>query len=504
MAPPAAVPPRLRVEGLTKRFGAVAANDGVTLEVAPGELHALLGENGAGKSTLSACLYGLYRPDAGRILVDGWPVALRSPAEAIAAGIGLVQQHFVLVPGFTVRENITVGTAGSGLGARAAARQRIAGLARRLGLALDPEARVADLSVGEQQWVEILKAVYLGARLLILDEPTASLTPQESERLFAVIRSMTEEGIAVLLISHKLAEVMQADRVTILRRGRSEATLVPARSSPGALARLMVGRDVELRPPRPAGVPGAPMLEVEALWVERARGVPALRGVGFTVRRGEILGLAGVAGNGQSELFETLVGVRRPLRGSIRLDGRPIAGRRPAEILAAGVGHAPEDRFALGLVPDFSVAENLALGRQRSRDFARLGFLDRGRLRRFAEARVRDFAIATPSVAAPVRTLSGGNAQKVILARELAQSRDCLLLNQPTRGLDVGVVEQLYRLLLEKRREGYAILLCSEELDDLLALADRIAVIFRGEIMAVLEAAAADRTRLGLLMAGQA
>jgi general nucleoside transport system ATP-binding protein len=499
-----AAPPRLRIERLTKRFGGLVANDAIDLEIRVGEIHCLLGENGAGKSTLSACLYGLYRPDGGRILIDGQPIASASPADAIRHGIGMVHQHFILVPPFTVLENIVVGTGAGGtwLDLKAAA-ARVRELCRGYGLTLDLDAPVAALSVGEQQWVEILKALYLGARLLILDEPTAVLTPQESEVLFRILRVMTGRGLSVLLISHKLNEVMQGDRVTVLRRGRAVATLATADTSTIALARLMVGREVDLRPRRPAATPGRTLLAVDDLWVRHDRGYPALRGISFEIRAGEILGLAGVAGNGQSELFETLVGVRQPDRGEIRLDGEALAGRRSRAGAAHRIGHVPEDRFKQGLVPAFSVAENLLLGRQRDPAFARHGLLRFDRLRQFARDSVAAFGIATPSIDSPTRTLSGGNAQKVILARELQQGGTLLLCNQPTRGLDVGVIEYVHRQLLAKRAEGYGILLASEELDDLLALSDRIMVMFRGEIMDVVEADDADITRIGLMMAGQ-
>ncbi len=491
--------PRLSVESLTKRFGAVAANDGVSFMVAAGELHCLLGENGAGKSTLIGCIFGSHHPDSGCIMFDGRVVAPRSPADASRLGIAVVHQHFVLIPRFTVLQNVTLGARACGLKlGRAAAERRCDALRRDLGLTMDLHARVETLSVGEQQWVEILKALYLDTRLLLLDEPTAVLTPQESDRLFAVLRLLTARGISVVLISHKFDEVMQADRVTVLRRGRTIATIDPRRTTKAELAALMVGRSVSFAPDRtPHAVAATPMLDVRNL----ALGPDAA--LSFAVRGGEILGIAGVAGNGQDALFETLAGSRPADRGAVILDGVDMTTLPPPARAALGLGVVPGDRYRDGLVGAFSIADNLVLGRQHHRLFARRGFLDRARIAAFARDCVERFEIAPPAIDLPAGKLSGGNAQKLVLAREFDRAAKCLLCHQPTRGLDVGIVAFVHRRLIEKRDQGCAILLASEELDEMLALCDRIMVLFRGRIMGIVDAASATREALGLMMAGQ-
>jgi simple sugar transport system ATP-binding protein len=493
----------LRTEDLTKRFGDVTANDGITFDVVAGEIHCLFGENGAGKSTLSACLSGYYRPDSGRILYQGRPVELRSPADAIRLGIGIVHQHFVLVPRFTVLENVIVGTQTSGIRLRTETAEReLWKICDTYGIRLDLDAVVETLSVGEQQWVEILKALYLGARLLILDEPTAVLTPQQSERLFDLIRTMRGRGMSVIIISHKLREVMQSDRVTVLRKGKVAATVRTSETTPQALTSLMIGR--ELVPHnRVNGVNrGAAVLTLSDVHSIGDRGEPALQDISLSIHAGEIVGLAGVAGNGQRELFEVLMGVRAVAGGDIRLDGRSIAGATPREILDCGVGYIPEDRFREGLIREFDVAENLILGWQRSPGYGNGIFMRRNRIEALAKDKIAEFQIAAPSASAAAGKLSGGNAQRVILAREFTHASRVLLANQPTRGLDIGVTDYVYRQLLEKRSQGYAILLASEELDDLIRLSDRIAILFKGRIMGVVPADEADPTRLGLMMAG--
>lgn len=493
---------RLSVRNLSKRFGSVAANDGVSLEVEPGELHCLLGENGAGKSTLSSCLYGLYEPDEGQIIIDGEERRFRSPADAIRAGIGMVHQHFVLVPPFTVLENIVVGT-GSGLRLNTrGARRRVAELCARHGLQLNLDAPVEDLSVGEQQWVEILKALYLGARVLILDEPTAVLTPQESERLFTMLQQMIVDGLSIILISHKMNEVMRSDRVTVLRRGRVVGTVETRSTTRAQLTQMMIGRQLRSMEAEIRGGGAPSVIAVSGLSLRDARGVPVLDDVSLDLRSGEVLGLAGVAGNGQRELFESIAGVRRIEVGDVRLDGEAIADLSAAEIARRGVGHVPEDRFRDGLVPDFSVAENILLGQHWRAPWRRGALLDRARIDEHARQAISDFSIVTVGPGEPVRRLSGGNAQKVILARELAKATRCLLCNQPTRGLDVGVIEYVHGQILRKRDEGAAVLLASEELEDLLLLCDRIAVIFRGRIMGILPRDAASTSTLGQMMAG--
>ena len=492
--------PRLEVNGLTKRFGTLIANDGISFDVAVGELHCLLGENGAGKSTLSACLFGLLSPDAGEIRLDGQPLVAATPAQAIAAGIGMVHQHFVLVPAFSVTENIIVGTGGGWRTDLSAGRRRITEICDRYGLTLDPDRLVSDLSVGEKQWVEVVKALYLGARLLILDEPTAVLTPEESDRLFAVIRRLTGEGIAVLLISHKMREVLQSDRVTVLRRGRVVATVRTADTTGEELSKLMVGRSVL---PVEATAPAASsdvVLQIDDLVMAQARSSAAP--ISLSLRAGEILGIAGVAGNGQDELLETLAGLRPPHSGNLRLKGQSIAGLGAQALARQGVGYVPADRFRDGLVPDFTIAENLTIGRQWLAVARRGPFLNTALMRRTAEAAIADFAIAADGPDAQCRRLSGGNAQKVILAREFAKARHLLLCNQPTRGVDLGATEFIHREILRKRAEGCATILASEELDDLLALSDRIAVMFRGSILGIFPRAVADPALIGRLMAG--
>ena len=504
LSAPLDAPPLLRVERLSKHFGAVVANDDISFEVAGGEIHCLLGENGAGKSTLTECIFGLYRPDAGRIFCAGRELQQAGPQTAIAAGIGMVHQHFVLAQALTVLENIVVGTPGAAwwLNRKTSAR-KLEALCERFGLTLNLDARVWDLSVGEQQWVEILKALYLDARLLMLDEPTAVLTPQESANLFSILRRLTAGGLSVLLITHKLDEVMQCDRVTVLRKGRRVDTVTTASTTREALTRMMVGRDVLLATTRPPQRRGAPQLTVDRLEVANSWGGKALDEVSFTLHAGEILGLAGVAGNGQNELFETLVGVRRARAGRVLLGEDDITPLSAAARIARGIGHIPDDRYGKGLIGEFSIAENLALGQQHSARFGRWGLLSRPKLAAFARECMARFAIKAPSTATRARELSGGNAQKIILAREFAQASRVLLANQPTRGLDVGVIEYVHAQLLAKRGEGFGILLASEELEDLLSLCDRIAVIFKGRILAVLETDTTTREALGALMAGQ-
>ncbi|HEX9448597.1 MAG TPA: ABC transporter ATP-binding protein [Dongiaceae bacterium] len=493
---------RLSVQNLRKTFGPVVANDRVSLEVTAGELHCLLGENGAGKSTLSACLFGLYQPDAGTILIDGMAQQFRSPAEAIKAGIGMVHQHFVLVPTFTVLENIVVGT-GSGwrldLGS---ARRKARELCERHGLTLDLDALVEDLSVGEQQWVEIVKALYLGARVLILDEPTAVLTPQESERLFALLAQMTADGLSVILISHKMNEVMRSDHVTVLRRGQVVGTVETRVTSREALTLMMIGRPLAAVTAEARTVDPQARLAISGLTVVNGRGLTVLDDLSLDVRAGEVLGLAGVAGNGQRDLFETIAGLRQIDAGGLSLDGTSLKGLSAHDIADLGIGHVPEDRFKDGLVPDFTIAENLILGQQWEQPWRRGPLLDRDRMSDHAGKSIADYAIVATGPEAVVRRLSGGNAQKVILARELAKATRCLLCNQPTRGLDIGVIEYVHRQILLKRDAGVGVLLASEELDDLMALCDRIAVIFRGRIMGILPRGAAELSLLGRMMAG--
>lgn len=498
--------PLLALRDITKRFPGVLANDRVTLEVRAGEVHALLGENGAGKTTLVNVLYGLYQPDAGEIVVDGRRVRIRSPRDAIACGIGMVPQHFLLVRRHTVAENIALGLPQEGL-LRPARRveRRIVEFATRYGLTADPGARIWELSPSEHQRVEILKALIRGARILVLDEPTSVLAPQEVSGLFDVLRRMKGDGHAVIFITHKLDEVGAiADRVTVLRRGRVVATVPAADVDRRALVQMMVGRDVESTLPRARAAAAGEALAAEALEADNDRGAPALRGLTLAVRRGEIVGLAGIAGNGQRELVEVLTGLRRAVRGRVRVLGRDVTNRTAAAICDAGVAHIPEDRVHMGVVATMTVAENLVLRRYRHPPFARGPLLDYDAIMRFAREMIAAYEIATPAATTPVRLLSGGNIQRLILARELAARPGVIIAAHPTSGLDVSATEHIHRLLLRRREEGAGVLLVSEDLDEVLALADRVAVIFRGRIADVLPVGDATPERIGLLMTGQA
>jgi simple sugar transport system ATP-binding protein len=493
--------PRLEVRGLTRRFGPLVANDDVSIAVEPGELHCLLGENGAGKSTLSACIYGLLQPDTGGIFIDGVRVDLRTPADAIRAGVGMVHQHFVLVSSFTALENIAVGTGTGVLLDLARTRRRVEQICTGLDLDLDLDRPVERLSVGQRQWVEIVKALYLGARLLILDEPTAVLTPQESLRLFTVIHGLKQDGISILLITHKMREVMRSDRVSVLRKGKLVATVETARTTAEELTRMMIGRPVEraIVPDESAG--GVATLSVRDLVLSEGL-FRSSAPINFDLRAGEILGIAGVAGNGQDELLETIAGLRPPRSGEIILLGHSVRGLGADEIASRGAGYVPSDRFRDGLVPDFSIAENLILGQQWRAPWRNGPFLDGARIHQHGKEAIGRYAIAAPGPQARSAHLSGGNAQKVIIAREFAKARHLLLCNQPTRGIDVGATEFIHRELLAKRTEGCAVLLVSEELDDLFALSDRIAVMFAGEIMGVVVRTRFDIDVIGRLMAG--
>lgn len=496
--------PLLRVEKLTKRFPQVVANEGISLNIYKGEIHCLLGENGAGKSTLAECLYGYYKPDSGQIFYKGNPVKLSSPMDAISLGIGMVHQHFVLVPPLTVIENVVVGIQGTSIILDLKqAEQRLQKICETYGIHLDLHAKIWQLSVGEQQWVEILKALYVGSELLILDEPTAVLTPQETDRFFATLKQLSREGLSILLITHKLNEVMQiTDRVTVLRRGKLVATVQTAEVSKGELARMMVGREVIFSVHKTESTRQEPVLEVKNLRARGDKGQEILQGVSFTLHRGEILGLAGISGNGQKELFEILSGVRRAESGQVFLEGEEITNRPSNYIMLRGVGHIPEDRLHEGLIPDFSLSENLILGQQRSTLYRRGLFLNREQIRKFAAMCVSTFEIKTPSLSHTTKFLSGGNIQKIILAREFTQCPQCLLANQPTRGLDVGVIEYVHKRLLEKRAEGIGILMASEDLDEIMDLSDRIAILFKGQIMGIFEDKEATLEKIGLLMAG--
>ena len=496
--------PHLRVENLTKRFGEIVAANSVSFEVQRGEIHCLLGENGAGKSTLSKCIYGFYRPNQGKIFLDDKLTTFNSPRDAIANGIGMVHQHFVLVTPLSVIENVVLGTHQAGWKMDLdEAKNKLKEICDRYKIEIDFEAKVWQLSVGEQQWVEILKALYLGAELLILDEPTAALTPQESERLFRIIERMTDDGLSIIFISHKLNEVMQSKRVTVLRKGKVISTVETKSTTKEELTTMMVGRSVMLQVKRKKMSAGKQILEIEGLRVKNDKGLPALKGISLTIHANEILGIAGVAGNGQKELFEALIGARNVETGQVRCQGEEITNQTPKDAIRRGIGYIPDDRYRAGLVGDFTVEENMILGVQNNPEFSNGSLLNFPKISQFANVSIDQFGIVTPSTKATTSTLSGGNAQKIILARELWSSSCCILANQPTRGLDVGVIEYVHNVLLEKRKEGYAILLASEELDDILALSDRIAVIFKGEIMGIFETGTTSIEKLGLLMAGQ-
>jgi general nucleoside transport system ATP-binding protein len=495
----------LEMRNITKRYPGVTANDGISLDLRRGEIHALLGENGAGKTTLMNVLYGLARPDEGQILIDGRPVTITAPSDAIARGISMVHQHFMLVPVLSVAENIVLGAetmANRVFLDRREADRRIAALAERFGFDIDPDARVGTLSVGQQQRVEILKALYREARILVLDEPTAVLTPQETEEIFALLRRLAADGRSIVFISHKLYEVLEiADRITVIRRGRVVGTRLPAETNEDDLAELMVGREVQLTVDRGESHAAEPMLAVEGLHVRDDRGHETVGGVDFEVRAGEILGIAGVAGNGQSELVEAIIGLRSPNRGSVRLGDRDITGLSPRAVNEAGVGYVPADRQRFGLILSFPVYDNLVLTSYHRAPFSR-GFLrEDGAILRAADQTIARYDVRTPSASVTAGTLSGGNQQKVVVAREFDRDLRLLVLDQPTRGLDVGSIEFIHRQILAQRDGGAAVLLVSAELDEVLEMSDRIGVMYRGRLVAVLDGRTADKGEVGLLMA---
>ncbi len=497
--------PAVSMLGITKRFPGVVANDRVDFEAAPGEVHALLGENGAGKTTLSHILTGLYRADEGTISLYGERVSFASPREAIDAGVGMVHQQFRLVSRFTVAENLMLGDR-RGAGRRfridpGAVDAQVRELGERYSLGVDPRARIWQLSVGEQQRVEILKALYQEARVLILDEPTAVLTPREADLLFATLRQIAGEGRTVIFISHKLHEVMAvSDRVTVLRAGKALATVETAGATPQSLATLMVGRDIQpVTREGPAHLDSAPVLEVEDLWAEGDRGMTAVKGVSLTVRAGEIAAIAGVSGNGQRELAEAITGLRSPTRGSVRVQGRPVRAGDARSAYEAGIGYVPEDRLGTGVAPSLSIAMNLAL--KSFRDDSRGPFLQLGAMRANAIEEIETFEIKSSGPDQQTDYLSGGNLQKVVIAREFSAGPKVLVAGSPTRGLDVSAVEQVHALLLRAAESGTAVLLISEDLDEILALNDRILVMYEGTLSEM--PAGATVGEIGLRMAGQ-
>jgi general nucleoside transport system ATP-binding protein len=502
----ASAPLAVRMAGITKRFPGVLANDDVSFEVRRGEVHALLGENGAGKSTLSNVLTGLYRPDSGSIQIAGAAVTFVAPRDAIAGGIGMVHQHFRLVPTFTVAENIVLGRTGPLR--RTETYARIRSLGERFGLAVDPEAKVWQLSVGEQQRVEILKALDREAQVLILDEPTAVLTPQEAESLFATLRAMAASGRSVVFISHKLDEVMAvSDRVTVLRDGRNVGTVDVASTTQREMARLMVGRDVVFNADdlaeRPAIDLSRVVLQTIDLRADDSRGRAALRGVNLSVRAGEIVSVVGVAGNGQKELAEAICATRKRTGGQVLVGGVSTRGSDPRELIGLGVSHIPEDRLHTGLSPSATVEENLVLKSYRHAPMSRGPLLNRSAIRANAVSLIRRFGVKTPSPQTQTRLLSGGNVQKVLLAREIAAMPAVLVAASPTRGLDVGAIEVVRGLLMEAARGGTGVLLITEDLEEAIALSDRIVVLYEGQIAGSVDRGHADVTELGLLMGGK-
>lgn len=496
---------RLEMRGITKRFPGVLANDKVDFDVNSGEVHALLGENGAGKSTLMKILYGLYHPDEGEILLNGRPVNIASPNDSINLGIGMIHQHFMLVQSLTVAENVALGlpsTRGALTDLERVSR-RIVELADIYGLKIDPLAYIWQLSVGQQQRVEIIKALYRGAALLILDEPTAVLTPQEVDELFIIMRQMVKDGHALIFISHKLHEVVEiSNRVTVLRDGRKIGTRPTSETTKQDLANWMVGREVGLIPDRGTVELGEIRLRLENVSCGSDRGTPGLRGVSVEVRSGEILGIAGVSGNGQRELAETVTGLRKIVSGRIRLEGQDVTNFPPGELTDRMLSYIPEERMRDGMIRDFTVAENLILREHHKQPYSRSGFLNLNSIASHADQLIRQFGVKTPSRETLAKNLSGGNIQKVVLAREISRNPRVILAAQPTRGLDIGATEYVRAELLEQRKKGAAILLISEDLDEILALSDRIAVIYEGKIMDIVPRAHATPEKLGLLMAG--
>ena len=500
-----AAPVVLELRGITKRFPGTLANDHVDFDLRRGEVHALLGENGAGKSTLMNILYGLYTPDEGEILVNGEQVQMSSPGNAIERGIGMVHQHFMLIPVMSVAENIVLAVEPRREGVLldyGAARERVSELASSFGFAIDPDAKIQDITVGQQQRVEILKALYRKADILILDEPTAVLTPQEATELFGILKKLQSDGMSIIFISHKLNEVLEiADRVTVLRRGKVIETLPTAGATEEELARRMVGRDVVLRIDKAASEPAEPILVVDAVSVRDDRDILKVHDVSFEVRGGEIVAIAGVDGNGQTELIDALTGLRRPTEGRILVDGTDVTTASARDHFERGVGHVPEDRQRRGLVLEFNLAENIGLHDYRKGPYSRFGWLYPKRLLERAQRLIAEFDVRGGGPRTPGGALSGGNQQKVILAREIDRDPRVLVAAQPTRGLDVGAIEFVHRRLVEERDEGRAVLLVSLELEEVLSLADRILVIYEGEIVREFPPSATEE-ELGVAMTG--
>lgn len=501
-----ATQPIVQLKGIVKRFPGVLANDHIDFDLYPGKVHTLLGENGAGKTTLMNILYGLYQPDEGEIFVKGKRVHFNSAQDAIRNGLEMVHQHFQLVKTFTVAENIVLGqpsSRGPLLEDKKQVRRRILEISNQFGLNVNPDAEIWELSVGEQQRVEILKALYRGAEVLILDEPTAVLTPQEVDELLNIIQDLAKQGRAIVFISHKLNEVMAiSDQITVLRDGQVIGTVRPGETDKHELARMMVGRPVLLNVPKQPSQPGQVRLLIENLWVQDDRGLPAVKGINLELRAGEILGLAGVAGNGQRELEEALRGLRPVHQGRILIGGQETTHCRPLDIIRLNVAHIPSDRHGRGMLDDASVADNLVLETFWQEPYTRRSLLDNKIIQRAAQNLIERYDIRTPSVLTPAGKLSGGNAQKMVLARELSLNPQFLLAAQPTRGLDVSAIEYVHNRLIEQRDRGVAILLISTELEEIFSLSDRIAVIYEGEIMGLVPGDKQYSKEVGLMMAG--
>ncbi len=496
---------KMEMRGIVKRFPGVLANDHVDFDVRSGEVHALLGENGAGKSTLMRILYGLYQADEGQITIDGRAVKIESPHDAIESGIGMIHQHFMLVPTLTVAENVALGLPSSRgmLTDLEQVSERVLELAELYGLQVDPGAYVWQLAVGQQQRVEIIKALYRGAALLILDEPTAVLTPQEVSELFITLRQMVGEGHVLIFISHKLQEVMNiCSRVTVLRDGRVVGNLPIEDVTQGELARMMVGREIQAQAEKEEIKQTDVRLALQDVWADNDLGTPGLRGISFELLAGEILGLAGVSGNGQRELAQAINGLRAVTKGKVRVGEKDITGVSPAEVIAQGLSYIPEERMEDGMIKEFTVAENLILREVSKKPFSRGGFLNFRAISRQSDILIEQYNVKTPSQDTPVKNLSGGNIQKLLLARELSRKPRIVVAAQPTRGLDVGATEYVHQVLMDQRAEGTAILLISEDLDEILALSDRIIVIYEGEIMGEVISGQASPEEIGLMMAG--
>ncbi|MDI6782831.1 MAG: ABC transporter ATP-binding protein [bacterium] len=491
---------------ITKRFGAVIANDAVDIEISPGEIHALVGENGAGKTTLMNILYGLLRPDSGEIDIDGKPTKLDSPATAIKNGIGMVHQHFMLIPPFTVTENVILGNEPNRFRVlinKLRAKQQVESVSTKYGLKVDPNSKIEHIGVGLEQRVELIKTLYRGARILILDEPTAVLTPQETDELFNILRQFKQQGKTIIFITHKLNEVMElSDRITVMKSGKVVGALKTAETSKEEIARLMVGRDVLFQVKKSPAQPGAQVLEVSRVNAVNNKKLPILKDVSFSIRAGEILGIAGVEGNGQTELVETLTGLRKINSGQIRLFGNNIANSTPRNLFSQHLAHIPEDRIKRGLVLDYTVADNLILGRHWESEFTRFAVLDSERILQNANELINTYDIRPRNPKLFARYLSGGNQQKVIIARELSRAPKLLIASQPTRGLDIGATEFIHQQLISARDKGVAVLLVSADLSEIMFLSDRIAVMYEGRIVGIVDAEKTNIRELGLMMTG--